>query len=84
MSRQRSVKRNKFGGLKYVYDKETMGELRTFFETRTLPALPGRRASLLYLTGLDLIGTKPQLRVAEAVGPTETYEKSRKRQRKIW
>ncbi len=29
----RSIKRNKFGGVKYVYDKDTMKELRTFFES---------------------------------------------------
>ena len=29
----RTVKTNKFGGTKYVYSKETMKELRTFFET---------------------------------------------------
>ena len=28
----RSVKRNKFGGVKYVFPKETMKELRTWFE----------------------------------------------------
>ncbi|MEH2094354.1 spore photoproduct lyase family protein, partial [Nostoc sp.] len=30
---KRSVKRNKFGGTKYVYDKDTMKALRCFFET---------------------------------------------------
>jgi spore photoproduct lyase len=28
----RSVKRNKFGGTKYVYEAETMKKLRCFFE----------------------------------------------------
>ncbi len=45
---ERSVKRNKFGGLKYVYDKETMGELRTFFEREISLRFP--KAELLYWT----------------------------------
>ena len=45
---QRSVKRNKFGGLKYVYDKETMGALRGFFESGISLRFPD--AKLLYWT----------------------------------
>ena len=45
---ERSVKRNKFGGLKYVYDKETMGELRAFFEREISLRFP--KAELLYWT----------------------------------
>ena len=45
---ERSVKRNKFGGLKYVYDKGTMGELRAFFETEIALRFPD--AELLYWT----------------------------------
>ncbi len=45
---QRSAKRSKFGGVKYVYPKETMGELRAWF-TDAMPArLPAAR--LLYWT----------------------------------
>jgi spore photoproduct lyase len=29
----RSIKRNKFGGTKYVYDADTMKQLRCFFES---------------------------------------------------
>ena len=44
----RSEKRNKFGGVKYVYPKDTMSELRGFFE-REIPArLP--QARILYWT----------------------------------
>ncbi len=44
----RSIKRSKFGGVKYVYPKDTMGQLRGWFE-RELPArLPSAR--LLYQT----------------------------------
>ena len=44
----RSVKRNKFGGTKYVYPGATMGELRQFFERRIALRFP--RASILYWT----------------------------------
>ena len=45
---ERSVKRNKFGGLKYVYTKEVMSELRTFFETEIAVRFP--KAQVLYWT----------------------------------
>ena len=45
---ERSVKRNKFGGLKYVYTKEVMSELRTFFETELAVRFPAAR--VLYWT----------------------------------
>ncbi|CAA9586192.1 MAG: Spore photoproduct lyase [uncultured Truepera sp.] len=45
---QRAVKRNKFGGLKYVYTKDIMNELRTFFETEIAMRFP--KARLLYWT----------------------------------
>ena len=45
---ERSVKRNKFGGLKYVYTKEVMSELRTFFETELAVRFP--EARVLYWT----------------------------------
>ena len=45
---ERSVKRNKFGGLKYVYTKEVMNELRTFFETELAVRFPAAR--VLYWT----------------------------------
>ncbi len=45
---ERSVKRNKFGGLKYVYGKEVMSELRTFFETELAVRFPA--AQVLYWT----------------------------------
>ncbi|WP_409330317.1 SPL family radical SAM protein [Trujillonella humicola] len=45
---RRSTKRGKYGSVKHVYPKDTMAELRTWFE-RALPArLPGAR--LLYWT----------------------------------
>ncbi len=44
----RTVKRNKFGGVKYVYDKDTMTELRTFFETAIADRFPN--AEILYWT----------------------------------
>lgn len=44
----RTVKRNKFGGLKYVYTKDVMGELRTFFETEIAVRFPAART--LYWT----------------------------------
>ena len=46
--RNRAVKRNKFGGEKQVYDRDTMRELRGFFEERIADALP--RARILYWT----------------------------------
>ena len=45
---ERSVKRNKFGGLKYVYTKEVMSELRSFFETELALRFPD--ADVLYWT----------------------------------
>lgn len=44
----RSVKRNKFGGVKYVYDKDTMKELRQFFESAIAQKFP--QAQILYWT----------------------------------
>jgi spore photoproduct lyase len=44
----RSVKRNKFGGMKYVYDAEIMKTLRSFFERRIRQQFP--KAKLLYWT----------------------------------
>ncbi|ADI13423.1 Radical SAM domain protein [Truepera radiovictrix DSM 17093] len=44
----RAVKRNKFGGLKYVYGKDTMSELRGFFETELARRFP--QARVLYWT----------------------------------
>ncbi|WP_375405500.1 spore photoproduct lyase family protein [uncultured Amnibacterium sp.] len=43
----RSVKRSKFGGVKYVYPRETMRELRAWFEHEVPARLPAR---LLYQT----------------------------------
>lgn len=45
---QRSTKRNKFGGIKYVYDRETMTELRQFFQQQISQKLP--QAQILYWT----------------------------------
>jgi spore photoproduct lyase len=45
---ERAVKRNKFGGLKYVYTKDVMRELRAFFETEIAVRFP--HACLLYWT----------------------------------
>ena len=45
---QRREKRCKFGNVKHVYDKETMAELRTFFEAKIADRLPGTR--ILYWT----------------------------------
>ena len=45
---ERAVKRNKFGGLKYVYRKTVIGELRTFFETEIALQFPAAR--VLYWT----------------------------------
>lgn len=44
----RSVKRNKFGGAKYVYPKAVIAELKTFFETEIARRFP--RAQVLYWT----------------------------------
>ena len=44
----RSVKRNKFGGLKYVYTKEVMKEMRVFFEREIANRFPN--AAILYWT----------------------------------
>ncbi|MGI8932964.1 MAG: spore photoproduct lyase family protein [Phormidesmis sp.] len=45
---RRTTKRNKFGGIKYVYDKETAQDLRRFIETKIDQYFP--RAVLLYWT----------------------------------
>lgn len=44
----RSIKRNKFGGVKYIYDAETMRELRDFFTQEIRDRFA--RAQLLYWT----------------------------------
>jgi len=44
----RSVKRNKFGGTKYVYDTDVMKELRHFFECEIAQRFP--KAQILYWT----------------------------------
>lgn len=44
----RTTKRNKFGGLKYVYDQPTTQDLRHFFEAKIAQYFP--RAELLYWT----------------------------------
>lgn len=44
----RTVKRNKFGGIKYVYDPETMKTLRRFFEREIAQRFP--QANILYWT----------------------------------
>lgn len=45
---KRSVKRNKFGGVKYVYTKDIMQELRSFFESEIRQRFP--QAKILYWT----------------------------------
>lgn len=45
---KRSVKRNKFGGTKYVYDSDTMKRLRKFFEDEITRRFPN--AQILYWT----------------------------------
>jgi spore photoproduct lyase len=45
---RRTVKRNKFGGTKYVYPQETMRSLRRFFEREIASRFPD--ASILYWT----------------------------------
>jgi spore photoproduct lyase len=44
----RSQKRNKFGGVKYVYPQETMSELKEFIQTRIEKNFP--QAQILYWT----------------------------------
>ncbi|HEY9618397.1 MAG TPA: hypothetical protein V6C64_16250 [Microcoleaceae cyanobacterium] len=44
----RVIKRNKFGGIKYVYDQDTMNTLRRFFEQEIHRRFP--QAQLLYWT----------------------------------
>jgi len=44
----RVVKRNKFGGMKYVYDAKTMRELRQFFERELAKRFP--QGKILYWT----------------------------------
>ena len=44
----RTTKRNKFGGIKYVYNKETTQDLRQFFESEIAQRFPN--AQLLYWT----------------------------------
>jgi spore photoproduct lyase len=44
----RTTKRNKFGGIKYVYNKDTMTELRSFFEDAIAQQFP--QAEILYWT----------------------------------
>ena len=44
----RTEKRTKFGGFKYVYPKDSMGEMRRFFEETIGELLPGAR--ILYWT----------------------------------
>ena len=45
---KRSIKRNKFGGTKYVYDTDTMKQLRRFFEVEIQKRF--QRARVLYWT----------------------------------
>ncbi|MCW2812958.1 MAG: hypothetical protein JWN84_413, partial [Nocardioides sp.] len=45
---QRTAKRNKFGGVKHVYPREVMGEMRSWFTDAIAERLPG--APLLYWT----------------------------------
>lgn len=44
----RTTKRNKFGGIKYVYDREMTQSLRSFFESTIASRFP--QAQLLYWT----------------------------------
>jgi spore photoproduct lyase len=46
--KQRTQKRNKFGGTKYVYPREVMAEMRSWFTDAVAQRLPG--APLLYWT----------------------------------
>ncbi len=45
---ERSEKRTKFGGFKYVYPKDSMGEMRLFFEQQLAAQVPAAR--ILYWT----------------------------------
>jgi len=45
---KRSIKRNKFGGTKYIYNANTMKELRRFFEHQIVRRFP--QAKILYWT----------------------------------
>jgi spore photoproduct lyase len=45
---QRSEKRSKFGGVKYVYPREAMTEMRRWFDTELARRLP--QARILYWT----------------------------------
>ncbi|MGL4882083.1 MAG: spore photoproduct lyase family protein, partial [Waterburya sp.] len=45
---QRTQKRNKFGGVKYVYPQETMNELKDFIQTKIELNFP--QAEILYWT----------------------------------
>ena len=44
----RTTKRNKFGGIKYIYDKPTTQSLKAFFEEKIEQTFP--HAELLYWT----------------------------------
>ncbi|MGL6343035.1 MAG: spore photoproduct lyase family protein, partial [Waterburya sp.] len=44
----RTQKRNKFGGVKYVYPQETMNELKDFIQTKIELNFP--QAQILYWT----------------------------------
>ena len=44
----RTIKRNKFGGIKYVYTKDIMQQLRSFFESEIAKRFP--QAKVLYWT----------------------------------
>jgi spore photoproduct lyase len=45
---KRSIKRNKFGGTKYVYDNDTMKTMKRFFEGEIARRFPN--AKILYWT----------------------------------
>ncbi len=45
---KRRIKRNKFGGVKYVYDADTMNLMKRFFETEIQQRFPN--AKILYWT----------------------------------
>jgi spore photoproduct lyase len=45
---RRTQKRNKFGGVKYVYPRDTMADMRGWFTDALRERLP--RAQLLYWT----------------------------------
>ena len=45
---KRSIKRNKFGGIKYVYDSDTMKTIKRFFEDEIQRCFPN--AKILYWT----------------------------------